>query len=104
VVLELIRTSRHRINPDVVLSLCQILANVPRCSTPIRLGAGLEVVSDSNRTVCVCKTLKISDLRRGARGAGQPRIGGGATLKNFFAYFSASASYGFCDFQNMAQK
>ena len=34
----------------------------------------------------------------------QPETGGGATLKNFFAYFSASASYGFCDFQNIAQK
>lgn len=58
----------------------------------------------TNRTACVRNCLKINELQRGARGVGYPRVGVGATLKNFFAYFSASASYGFCDFQNMAQK
>ena len=52
----------------------------------------------------MCNYLIIRYLQRGA-GVYEPmKSGGGATLKNFFAYFSASASYGFCKFQNMAQK
>lgn len=55
-------------------------------------------------TICVRNCLKINNLRRG-RGVFEASIViWGATLKIFFAYFSSSVSYGFCDFQNMAQK
>ena len=52
----------------------------------------------------MCNYLKINNLQRGQGVQAQPETGGGATPKNFFAYFSVSVSYGFCDFQNMAQK
>lgn len=50
----------------------------------------------------MCKLLNINNLQ-GLEGSPDAlESGGGATLKIFFAYFSASGSYGFCDFQNKA--
>ena len=47
----------------------------------------------AKRTFCVRNLLMFSKLQRGARGYRTPGLGWGATLKNFFAYFSASVSY-----------
>lgn len=48
--------------------------------------------------------LSISQLQGAQGGRATPGVGWGATLKNFFAYFSGLASYEFCDFQNIVQK
>jgi len=51
----------------------------------------------------IANLLCINKLTRGQGVPGASIVRWGATLKIFFAYFSASASYGFCDFQNMVQ-
>lgn len=68
-------------------------------------GAGLGVVSVLNRTFWMCNYLNINELQ-GVQGV--PAVSGlewGATLKNFFVYFSASVSYVlFVKFWKMAKK
>lgn len=53
---------------------------------------------------CVANLLSINKLTRGRGVPVVSIVRWGATLKIFFTYFSALASYGFCKFQNMAQK